>query len=232
MFPFNPDRVLRLTPKPPAQSTASRADEIQVGTCYQDDVPPTLVTPVLAEGLASLQNPIKQDTHTLSKASIQRLERHVQKLAYAAQISFAESALVYNQNQMLIKINNKAKVRRPTRSVLLGKAKVMSYEDIEEARIKHAAKDATRGKGIHGRKRKSAALEPDEPDEPDEPEAPEPEPEPEVACTAKEAIKGKGKRSCSRGGAQVRAPIVDWCNKQLVFPVAKFAVVARLLMLR
>jgi hypothetical protein len=35
----------------------------------------------------------------------------MQKLVYAAQIFFAERALFYNQNQMLISINNEAKVR-------------------------------------------------------------------------------------------------------------------------
>jgi hypothetical protein len=47
----------------------------------------------------------------------------------------------------LFKITNEAKVRRSTRSVVLGKAKVMSYEDFEEARVKGAAKEkATVGK--------------------------------------------------------------------------------------
>jgi hypothetical protein len=86
---------------------------------------------VSAEGLASLQNLIKQDAHTLNETSIQRLERHVQKLSHAAQISFAERALLHDQNQMLTRMNNEAKVRRSTRSVVLGKAKVMSFEDIE-----------------------------------------------------------------------------------------------------
>jgi hypothetical protein len=75
-------------------------------------------------------------------------------------------------------MNNEAKVRRSTKSVVLGKAKVMSYEDIEEARIKRAAKDATNGKGKRCRKRKSIELEADKP-EPDEPD--EPEPKPQVA---------------------------------------------------
>jgi hypothetical protein len=39
LFPFNPDRVLRVTPKPPVQSTVPRADEIEVGASHQDDVP-------------------------------------------------------------------------------------------------------------------------------------------------------------------------------------------------
>ena len=35
----------------------------------------------------------------------------------------------------------------------------MSYEDIEEARAKRAAKEAIKGKGKRGRKRKISALE-------------------------------------------------------------------------
>ena len=199
LFPFNPDRVLRVTPKPPAQSTVPRADEIQVGSCHQDEVPQTPVTPITpasAEGLASLQNLIKQDAHTLNKASIQRLERHVQKLANAAQISFAERDLLHDRNQMLIRMNNEAKVRRSTRSVVLGKAKVMSFEDIEVARAARAAKEVIKGKGKRGRKRKSAALEEEEP---------ETEPEPEVAYAAKEVINGRGKRGRKRKSAAQEA---------------------------
>jgi len=81
LFPFNLDRVLRVTPKPLAQSTVPRADEIKVGSCHQDEVLQTRITPVSAEGLALLHNLIKQDAHTLNRTSIQRLERHIQKLA-------------------------------------------------------------------------------------------------------------------------------------------------------
>jgi hypothetical protein len=61
-------------------------------------------------------------------------------------------------------INNEDKVRRPTKSLVLGKAKVMSYKDLEEARAKRADKEAAKeakGKGKRGRKRKSTALEAD-----------------------------------------------------------------------
>jgi hypothetical protein len=54
----------------------------------------------------------------------------------------------------------------------------MSYEDIEEARATRAAKDATKGKGKRGRKRKKV----------DELEA---EAGLEVACAAKEVINGR-----------------------------------------
>jgi hypothetical protein len=106
----------------------------------------------------------------LIRTSTQCLQRHIQKLANAAQISFAERALLRDQNQFLTGVNNEAKVRRSTKSVVLGKAKVMSYKDIEEARAKRAAKEVIKGKGKRGQKYKSAALQ-----------AGEPEPEPEVA---------------------------------------------------
>ena len=154
------------------------------------------MTPVSAEGITSLHSLIKQDVHILNESSIQRLERHVQKLAYAAKISFAERALLYDQNQLLTKMNNEAKVRRFIRSVVLGKAKVMSFKDIEVARAARAAKDVIKGKGKRGRKRKSAALEADEP---------ETEPEPEVARTAKEVINGRGIRGRKRKSAALEA---------------------------
>ena len=203
MFPFNPDRVLRVTPKPPAQLTVPRADKIEVGSCNHDDVPQTPVTPVSAEGLASLHNLIKQDARTLNGTGLQRLERHVQKLAHAVQASLTESALLHERGQMLSRMNNEAKVRRSTRSIVLGKAKVMSFEDIEVARAARAAKEVIKGKGKRGRKRKSAALEADE-QEADEQE-PEPEPEPEVARTAKEVINGRGKRGRKRKSTALKA---------------------------
>jgi hypothetical protein len=39
-------------------------------------------------------------------------------------------------------MNDESKPRRSTKSVVLGKAKVMSYEDLKEAREKRAARDA------------------------------------------------------------------------------------------
>ena len=58
-------------------------------------------------------------------------------------------------------MNNEAKVRRSTKAAVLGQGqgRVMSFEDIEAARAARAVKDAIRGKGKRGRKRKSAALE-------------------------------------------------------------------------
>jgi hypothetical protein len=133
--------------------TFTAHDEIAVVPCAQDEVPQTPVTPVTAEALIPLHNLIKEDARTLDEVSQRRLQRHVQKLASAARVSFAECAPLQDQNQSLIKINKEAKVRRSTRSLVLGKAKVMSYEDLEEARAKRAAKEKTtlgKAKGTRG----------------------------------------------------------------------------------
>ncbi|KAF4634577.1 hypothetical protein G7Y89_g3524 [Cudoniella acicularis] len=194
LFLFNPDRVLRKTPKPPPLSTVSMVDDIEVGVCQQDEVPQTPMTPITAEAIMSLYDLIKQDSYTLDETSIPRMQRHIQKLANAGQTSIAYCALLDERNSFLTSMNNEAKNRRSAKSVVLGKGKgkVMSYEDIEEARAKRAEKDAMKGKGKRGRKRKSAALEADEPDAVTEPE---------VAHAAKEVITGKRKRGRKRKSA-------------------------------
>lgn len=175
LFPFNPDRVLSDTPKPLAELTAPKINEVASSSQYH--VPQTPVTPVSAEAVASLHNLIKEDVDMLDETSKERLQRSVQKLTNAAQLSFAERALFQEHNQFLTTINNEAKVRRSTKPVMLGTARVMSYEDLEKARedraakeiakeAKKAAKEAkkvtlreaektTVGKAKRGRKRKS-----------------------------------------------------------------------------
>jgi hypothetical protein len=160
LFPFNPDRVLRDIPKPPPEVSVQK--EVTVASWPQDemlDMSVTPVTPVTTEAVASLHSMIAQDAHMLDPTSKQRLQRHVKKLASAAQISFAERALLQDQNRFLSKMNNEAKVRRSTKSQVLGKAKVMSYEDLEEARAKRKEKEkAAADKKARGRKRKAPAL--------------------------------------------------------------------------
>ena len=74
LFLFNPDRVLRDMPKPPTDLTMPKADEVKVGSCPQDVVLQTPVTPVSAEAFMALQNLIiKQDAHALDETSKQSL---------------------------------------------------------------------------------------------------------------------------------------------------------------
>jgi hypothetical protein len=56
-------------------------------------------------------------------------------------------------------MNNETKVRRSTKSQVLGKAKVMSYEDLKEARAKRKEKEKVAAdKAARSRKRKAPAL--------------------------------------------------------------------------
>ena len=97
---------------------------------------------MLAEAFILPQNRIiQQDAHALYKTSKQNLVKHLQQCTKAFQKSSALSILQEDRIRFLTTINNKAKVRRSTKSLILGKTKVMSYEDLVEARAKQVIKD-------------------------------------------------------------------------------------------
>jgi hypothetical protein len=94
LFPFNPDRVLRSMPKPLADLTIPKADEVNAEACRQNEVPQTPVTPVSAGAPVSLRNLIvEQDVSALDEMTKQNLQRHLHKLAKAAQLSLAKGTL-------------------------------------------------------------------------------------------------------------------------------------------
>ena len=77
LFPFNPERVLRNTPKPPPELLIPTGDNV-VGSCPREEVlvtPVTSVTPVTTEGIMLLHSLIKQDVGVLDERSRQRLQR-------------------------------------------------------------------------------------------------------------------------------------------------------------
>ncbi|KAK3044655.1 hypothetical protein LTS18_000701, partial [Coniosporium uncinatum] len=74
----------------------------------------------------------------------QHKEKLQQKHTNATQLSFAERALLQEHNRFLAQMNNEAKVRRSTKSDVLGTAKMMSYEDLERAKAERAAKEAAK----------------------------------------------------------------------------------------
>jgi len=115
----------------------------------------------------------------------------------------------------LTKMNNEAKVRRSTQSLILGKAKVMSFKDIEVARAARAAKEVIKGKGKRGLKRKGATVEADEP-------------EPEVARAAEEVINGRRKRGRKRKSSALEADEPE-PEVALYTPVPWTAPVARMI---
>lgn len=159
LHPFDPERVLGGLPKSDVDASVPNTHQVGV-SCSQDEVPQTPVTPVTAEALTSLHSMIEQDAHKQDTISKRRLQKLVKKLASAAHVSFAERALLQDQNRFLFKVNNETRVRRSTRSIVLGRAKVMSFEELEEARSKRAAKDkATADKKKRGHRRKNLAVE-------------------------------------------------------------------------
>jgi len=119
-------------------------------SCPQGEVPQT---PVTSETLTLLQSRIEDHAQLLDSPSRRRL----QKPANAAEKAFAKRALLLDENRLLVDQNNESNCRRSTRSTVVGKAKVMSYEDIVEAQIKRDAKEAAAVKAKRGPKRKSFA---------------------------------------------------------------------------
>jgi hypothetical protein len=83
---------------------------------------------VTAEALTSLYSLIEQDAIILDSPS----KQHLQKFANAAQKSFAECAILLDENRLLLEQNND----------VVWKAKVISYKDIVEAQAMRDAEDA------------------------------------------------------------------------------------------
>jgi hypothetical protein len=163
-------------PAPPAEPAVPSPDETTVGSRRQDvdlQIPETPVTPVSAEALMSLQNLIvQQDARALDEPSKQNLKRHLQKFVKAFQTSSAQAILKDDQIQFLTTINNEAKVRRAARPWVLakgqGEGKVMSYEDLVEARARRVEKDSAqeaKAERRRGRKPKSSPPNPPEAEE-------------------------------------------------------------------
>ncbi|KAF1818309.1 uncharacterized protein K489DRAFT_413929 [Dissoconium aciculare CBS 342.82] len=105
-------------------------------------VPVTPVTPVGLAGILALHDVIRHDAQGLDGSSQRRLQKHFQKLSKAVETSFAEHVLLERRNEFLQRTNGEARVRRSTRSKVIGTARVMSYEDLEKARDERALQDA------------------------------------------------------------------------------------------
>jgi hypothetical protein len=148
LFPSNPGRVLGEIQKPQEGALSPRTDTIP------ESNPPLcnemLQTPTTSDNLLLLRSKIEQDTDGLDNLSRFR----VQKLSNAAEKAFAERSLLLDDNRLLFAQNNKKVSRKSVRSTIVGTAKVMSYEDIVDAKTKRDAKAA----GRIPKRKKSAPL--------------------------------------------------------------------------
>jgi hypothetical protein len=128
-------------------------------------------------------------------------ERLQQKHTNATQLSFTERALLQEHNRFLAEINNEAKVRRSTKSEILGTARVMSYEDLEKARAERAAKEAAKEAKKAEKKANKAAKEAKK--------VASATPEAEEATAAKGKRGRKRKSPIEADAPEVDAPEVD-----------------------
>jgi hypothetical protein len=115
LFPFNPQRVLHDLEKPFTALTEA-AEPSSEAVSPPIAAPATPVTPVCAAGFAALRDAIiNEDAYALDEVDKQKLDRHVGKLAKAAQITYAKNTLQEDRIRDLLKINDEAKPRRSTR---------------------------------------------------------------------------------------------------------------------
>ena len=135
LCPFNPDRVLRDTQKPPADLESKSIEPVQVDLLSSGDLLPT---PITAGSLTFLCETIKQDHRHLDSGGQHRME----KLAHAAQKFITERALLSEQNRQLVQQNNEKKTRSSVRPTIAGTARIMSYDDILEAQRKREAQES------------------------------------------------------------------------------------------
>ena len=83
----------------------------------------------------------------------------LRKFANAAERAMTARDLLFKENLDLFKQNNESHTRESRKSNMVGKAKVMSYEDIQEAQKKRDEKEAV-GNCRRGRKRRPSTQDP------------------------------------------------------------------------
>lgn len=86
--------------------------------------------------LASCDFILERDADALEETRKQSIQRHLQKLTKGAQTFISRRVLQQKRIEILLKINHKAKVRRATKSLVLGNARIMSYENLARAKRK------------------------------------------------------------------------------------------------
>lgn len=137
LYPFHPEKVLEGMSKPAPTRTPPST---QITTEPKSAVPSKMVTPTTSTSFDVLRSEVEKDLSGLDEEARLR----VQKLANAGADVFAERAILRDRERVLLEQNNEKKTRQSVRSTVVGKAKVMSYEDIVEARKKREKKEASK----------------------------------------------------------------------------------------
>ncbi|KAJ5751478.1 uncharacterized protein N7511_008443 [Penicillium nucicola] len=138
LHPFNPEKVLGNIQKPPEDIAELQCDAGVNAPHPSSDEPP--VTPVTFDGVCLLRKIIEEDLRNLDV----RGKLCFQKMLNATEKAFAERSLLLQRNQELFQQNKEKKIRQGVKSTVVGKAKVMKYEDIVEAKRKREEKESSR----------------------------------------------------------------------------------------
>jgi hypothetical protein len=126
LFPLNPDRVLRSLAKPQGEAGQSPS---------QAHAPSQ--APTSASWLDVMRQKLEEILGTIDEHE-SRL--HIQKIVNAAEQSLTGCTLLQEENQALIIQNREKKIRKSTKATKVGTAKIMSYEDIVQAKAKRDEK--------------------------------------------------------------------------------------------
>ncbi|KAK3670778.1 hypothetical protein LTR78_009350 [Recurvomyces mirabilis] len=157
LFPFNPERVLRDLQKPAPEALIDPPS-----TQEQSAIPRTPLTPVCVESLIPLQKKIvEQDARDLDDDKKLNLTSHLTKIVKATSTLYATDRLQKEQIHFLHKANGAAERRTATKSFVLakGQGKVMSYDDLVEARGKREEKAVSTRQGSKKRCRMRGSEE-------------------------------------------------------------------------
>ncbi|KAL1641204.1 hypothetical protein SLS61_010183, partial [Didymella pomorum] len=107
LYPLRPDRVLRDMQKPQvAQARPLKVNKVATSN-LQDGLVQTPVTPVTMDALLSLRLRVKKSACAAKDPNAVL----VQKLANAAKLAFAKRNLLFNNNRILLNLNNKSRTR-------------------------------------------------------------------------------------------------------------------------
>jgi hypothetical protein len=93
---------------------------------------PQLETLIIVENLMSLRKRIEESI-AHSGVIDGPCKRDIQKLANVAENAFTNRAILLDENLLLFEQNNEKATRKSIRAIVVGSARVMSYEDIIKA---------------------------------------------------------------------------------------------------
>lgn len=96
-----------------------------------------LQTSITSKILLGLRKEVEQHVDIFNSSTKVRL----QKLSNVARKTFAKRAFLLDENRLLLSRTTRAVVRESVKSIVVDKAKVISYDDIVEAKIKRETKD-------------------------------------------------------------------------------------------